>query len=234
MGAVLIYTRVSTLGQAIDGYGLDAQEDACRRWAALHGHAVVDAVQERGVSGTKDETERPVLADALLRLRDGDADLLLVSSLDRLARAVTVQEALLAVLWAAGGEVATADHGVVQRDDPDDPWRTAMREMAGVMAGLERRLIVKRLRDGRKAKARQGGKAVGRYPYGWDRDGEVPEEQATLLLIRERRAAGATWDAVADELNAGEVRPRSAPCWTPTNLSKVARRGAAERVYTEV
>ena len=57
------------------------------------------------------------------------------------------------------------------------PMRTAMRQMVGVFGGLDRRLITRRLRDGRRAKAAQGGKAVGRYPFGWAEDGEVAREQ---------------------------------------------------------
>src|SRR4051812_41514176 len=103
----VIYLRVSTVGQAVDGFGLAAQEDACRRWCAMHGHEVVEVLREEGVSGAKDETERPALADALLRLEDGDADALLVPTLDRLARSVTVQEALLVMIWRAEGRVFT-------------------------------------------------------------------------------------------------------------------------------
>lgn len=226
---IIIYTRVSTVGQAVDGYGLDAQEDACRRWSAMNGHDVVAVLREEGVSGAKDESERPVLADALLRLRDGEADGIVVSTMDRLARSVTVQEAVLALIWQDDGRVFTADHGEVLRDDPDDPWRTAMREMAGVMAGLERRLIVKRLRDGRRAKAARGGKAVGRYPYGWSKDGPVPREQEVLHRIEAHRAAGLAWDDVAERLNADGLRPRRAPRWTARNLGKVAEARPADR-----
>ncbi|HEV2928352.1 MAG TPA: hypothetical protein VGW74_06645 [Propionibacteriaceae bacterium] len=47
----------------------------------------------------------------------------------------------------------TTDQGEVLRDDPDDPMRTAMRKMAGVMYELDRRLVVPRLRRGRRLKA---------------------------------------------------------------------------------
>lgn len=64
-----------------------------------------------------------------------------------------MQETILALAWRDGGHVFALDQGgEVLRDDP---VRTAMREMAGVFAGLDRRMIVKRLRDGRKAKLRK-------------------------------------------------------------------------------
>jgi DNA invertase Pin-like site-specific DNA recombinase len=83
-------------------------------------------------------------------LREQRAQGLIVARLDRMARAVTIQEALLAIVWQLNGPVFAVDMGgEVPPDDPDDPMRTAMRQMAGVFAELDRRMIVKRLRDGR-------------------------------------------------------------------------------------
>ena len=53
-----------------------------------------------------------------------------VYNLDRLARKLTVQEGVLATVWDRGGSVfSLGDGGEVQQDDPDDPMRTAMRQM---------------------------------------------------------------------------------------------------------
>ena len=103
---------------------------------------------------------------------------------------------------------------------------TAMRQMAGVLAELDRPLIIKRLRDGRRAKTAQGGKAVGRYPFGWSKDGEVAREQRVLVAVRDLRADGLRWRDVADRLNAGGAayRPRNADAWTAAGPAKVGRR----------
>lgn len=90
----------------------------------------------------------------------------------------------------------TADAGEVLANDPDDPMRTAMRQVVGVFAELDRAMIAKRMRDGRKAKADAGRHAVGAYPYGFtgtgegrDRDaGPRAEEQEALSRILELRA----------------------------------------------
>ncbi|WP_396835343.1 hypothetical protein [Mycobacterium sp. ITM-2016-00316] len=76
--------------------------------------------------------------------------------------------------------------------------------MTAVFSGLERRMIAKRLRDGRKAKAAKGGWAAGRTPYGYrsekknerGRDNpngklvEVPAEQETLARMLELSRKG--------------------------------------------
>lgn len=71
----------------------------------------------------------------------------------------------------SGVQVHSADVGKVARDDPDDPMRTAMRQMAGVFAELDRAMTVKRVRDGRKAKKAKGGHPSGSYPYGFCKAG---------------------------------------------------------------
>jgi hypothetical protein len=74
-----------------------------------------------------------------------------VADLLRLARALTVQEVILAQVWAYCAVMFTTDQGEIFRDDPDDPMRTAMRQMAGVLAQLERGMIAFRLRMGKRA-----------------------------------------------------------------------------------
>src|SRR5688572_22082195 len=129
---MIAYLRVSSESQT-DAYGLDVQEREVRDWARRNGHRIVAVHTDAGVSGAKDHSDRPGLSAAIADVCEhhtGSA--LLIPRLDRLARSVTVQEGTLAFIWKEDGRVFTADQGEVVRDDPDDPYRTAMREMAGV------------------------------------------------------------------------------------------------------
>jgi hypothetical protein len=56
----------------------------------------------------------------------------------RLARTLVVQEAVLGHVWKHTGRVFAVDVGEVLQDDPDDPMRTAIREIMGVFAQRER------------------------------------------------------------------------------------------------
>lgn len=154
-------------------------------------------------------------------LRDDQADLLLVARLDRVARDLTIQEAVLAEVWRLDAEVHACDLGMVQRDDPDDPMRTAIRQVMGAFAQLDRAMLVKRLSDGRAAKKRAGGKAVGRYPFGWSKDGPVPDEQHVIENVRALRNSGMTWEQVTLQINARGTRwfPRTGRPWSRQNLA---------------
>src|SRR5690348_17162316 len=126
---LVAYLRVSSDGQ-VDGYGLDVQMESMQRWASSAGHRIVDTYTDAGVSGAREAFDRPGLSAALEAVQAlPDAGGLVVARLDRLARALTVQEAALAVVWRHGGRVFTADSGEVLADDPDDPMRTALRQV---------------------------------------------------------------------------------------------------------
>ncbi len=221
---VVAYLRVSTNGQAESGFGMDVQDAQVRAWAEAHDHEVVRVCKDEAISGTADAVDRPGLACAMGTV-PGDADAVLVARLDRLARSLTIQEAILAAIWRDGGEVFAVDQGEILRDDPDDPFRTAMRQMAGVFAQLDRAMIVKRLRDGRKAKTAAGGHGVGRYPFGQCKDGAVEREQAVLDHVRVLRGAGTPWRQVADDLNGrAHFGPRTADRWTTATTAHLGRK----------
>jgi DNA invertase Pin-like site-specific DNA recombinase len=234
---VVAYLRVSTIEQADKGYGLDMQRQAIAKAANSIGAKVVAWCADEGLSGAKPAVDRPGLGEALTMVRLGQADGLIVRDLDRLARAVTVQEAVLAEVWQrkSAAVYTSVPAQEVLRDDPDDPMRTAMREMAGVFAGLERRMIAKRLRDGRKTKAANGGHVNGPAPYGWRTSKrtpsnphgalvEVASEQKALRLMRSMSAAGASTREIARALNAEGHPTKRGGTWSSPTVSRIIQR----------
>jgi DNA invertase Pin-like site-specific DNA recombinase len=161
-------------------------------------------------------------------IREGRADGLLVAKLDRLSRLFTDQEGALAKVWEYGGRVFTVETGEVLADDPDDPMRTAIRQIIGVIHQLDRAQIAKRLRDGRKLKADRGGHANGRPPYGWRAEGRElvaePAEQATVVRVGELHGQGESLRGIAAVLEAEGRRPRYGQRWHPTMLARILER----------
>ena len=157
---------------------------------------------------------------------------LIVAKLDRLARALHVQESVLQVVWRSGGSVFTADGGEVLEDDPDDPMRTFVRQVMGGAAQLERGLIAKRMRDGRKEKASMSRHAVGQYRFGQHGDGKGrerdaapnPAEQVALDRIVALRRAGRSYREIATTLDAEGLRPRRADRWSAMSVRNIATR----------
>jgi DNA invertase Pin-like site-specific DNA recombinase len=179
-------------------------------------------------TGTTDR--RDGLEDALAAVRYNGADGLVVPSLDRLARSLTVQEAALQQVWAAGGRVFAIDTGEVLQDDPDDPVRTFVRQVLGAVSQLEAGMIARRLRRGRMHKAAAGGYAHGAPPYGWKaEEGELvldDDEQAVRNRMEALRDRGASLRAIADELNGMGVPAKRGGRWHPQTVARVLQRAS--------
>lgn len=234
------YLRVSTEKQADDDrYGLDRQRHNVERFVSRADgeHEIVAECVDIG-SGALGIDERDAFADVLVRLERGEIDGIVVDDVTRLARKLTVQEALLAMVWDRGGVVVTSEGFVVQEDDPDDPMRTAMRQMAGVFAQLNRAILVKQMRDGRKAKARRMAENGERYawshaPWGWRKEGSrlVPDEGSDARGVIEHmvsmQAAGLSLRAIAHRLNDdGHTTPEGG-AWSAVQVQRVLARERA-------
>ena len=217
----------------LDGYGLAAQEHAIRAFAKASGMRV-KRVRNTREGGLGDHPgRRPARVDGRARaMKTGEAAALLVPNLDRLARELHIQEAALALIWKMGGRVFTSEAGEVLEDDPDDPVRRAMRQMRGVFSELEKGLIVKRLRDGRRAKANSGGYDVGAPPFGFRAEGGtlVPaaDEQRAIAFMRRLDAKGKSFRQIAGALTEkGFKTKRGGTRWHPTQVARVLGRAAA-------
>lgn len=233
---LVAYLRVSSI-ELSSGFRLADQRRAIRDAAKALDARVVKWCSDEGLSGALPAEERPGLECALAALDDGEADGLIVRDLDRLARAVTVQEAVIGRAWMLdhAAVFTSLPPQEVKRDDPDDPMRTAMREMAGVFAGLERRMVAKRLRDGRRAKAAAGGHATGATPYGWKSAKRSPSnpngalvpvaaEQAALRRMAELRASGASTHHIADLLTKEGHPTKRGGRWASATVARILAR----------
>ena len=84
------YLRVNTTEQALSGLSLDAQRSAIEAECACQGWDLVDIVADEGVSGSKAPAKRTGLSDALTRISNDEADLLVALRLDRLTKSTEV------------------------------------------------------------------------------------------------------------------------------------------------
>lgn len=226
---VIGYLRVSTGKQVREGYGLADQEKQVRAWCRANGHKLVRIVRDDAKSGTLEAAERPGLLEVLKAVRGHEAEGVIMRDLDRIARTLTVQEAVLAQLWKLNGHafiVTSAEE--IPQDDPDDPMRTAMRQMAGVFAQLERAMVVKRMRNGRQAKADDGGYAYGAPAFGRKAEGRTlvtdDTEAATIIRMRQLRAEGLSYRLIAAQLNAEGLKAKHGATWYPMTVKRTLDR----------
>lgn len=223
------YARISVASG--NGDSLDAQADALAAWAKRERHDLVAVHQDAGLSGTLEATERAGLAAAFGTL-GASAELLVVHRLDRLARELHVQEAILAKAWSLGARVFSAVDGEILQDDPDDPMRKFVRQVMGAAAELERGMVVARMQGGRRRKRMQGRHIGGSRPYGYelveDDEGHrlepLPVEQKVIIRMRRLRGRGKSFAAVAAVLNRDRVPSPGGGLWYPASVRRVVER----------
>jgi DNA invertase Pin-like site-specific DNA recombinase len=111
--------------------------------------------------------------------------------------------------------------------------RTALRQVQGVINELDRNMIRKRLRDGRRVKRERGGYVGGRPPYGYRAEGgelvEDEGEQQVIRRIRDLADSGFSTRAIADVLNAEGETLKSGGRWSHVGLWAVLNPDAARK-----
>lgn len=195
------YVRVSGKGQ-VEGDGFARQEAAIRSYAKAHGIKLERIFREEGVSGTVEV--RPALAEMLVSLEQNGhgIKLVIIEKLDRLARDLMVQEAIVHDLRKGGFSLVSALEGADLLEN--DASRKLIRQVFGAIAEYDKTMTVAKLRAARERKRNEEGRCEGRKAYAPD---TLPEaHRAALEVIRKLRRVKPgqkrmSYPAIAEELN---------------------------------
>ena len=233
MKKAIIYARVSTTEQAVNGTSLEQQQERGFEYAERRDAIAVRVCVDAGVSGALYET-RPGIIEAIEAIERKEAELLIVTKVDRLGRSARVIQQIAERIDRAGGQIVTCDGMELGRTSVG---KLTLNTFAG-MAEFERDTIRERSMNGRRAKALQGVQTTrNRSPYGYhivthkdvDRGlyskeltGQYVIVEETAPWIREiftRYAGGASLRAVASWLEAqGVPTPRNGKGWQAKSL----------------
>ena len=198
------YVRVSTAGQAASGLGLEAQRATIEAAAAAMGLRVGSWHEDAGRSGAR-MGNRPGLRAALAEIAAGLASGLIVPKLDRLGRNTIEVLQLVERARREGWRLIALDMGGADLTTPAGEMVVTALAMA---ARFEWRRISERQREKHDA-LRRAGRPRGRPA--------VPAELADRLIAM--RAEGATYQAIADALNAeGAPTARGGTAWRPSTV----------------
>jgi site-specific DNA recombinase len=201
---------------------LDAQRSRIAAWCEATGAELVEVIEDAGVSGSKNLSDRAggKRIAKLLDARKPDVDAVVVLRLDRLGRDAAETLALLRRFRT--GKVGLVS--ITDRIDLGTPQGRAMAQMGAVFAELERALIGQRTSEA-ICELRRQGRAYGPTPYGWNAvDGRLEandDEQDVLRRIRHLREAKLGYAKVAGVLNKEGVKPKRAASWSAMAVRSV-------------
>jgi DNA invertase Pin-like site-specific DNA recombinase len=166
MKRVALYLRVSTVDQHPE-----TQLHDLREFASQRGLQIVREYTDHGFSGTK--ARRPALDELMEDARRHKFDVLMVWSIDRLARSTKHLLQTLDELNGRGIQFLSQREAI----DTEGPLGRAIIVIVSAMAELERCIMIERVRAGMR-RAKIEGRRIGRAP--------LKVNRALLLQDRER------------------------------------------------
>jgi DNA invertase Pin-like site-specific DNA recombinase len=206
------YLRVSAEGQ-LEGDGPARQKEKITRYCNTNRIEVTGWYSDTE-TGTKQN--RPELARLMVDLETNGHEVktVVIERLDRLARDLMVQEAIIRDLGKKGVQLVSADEG--QDLAGADPTRKLVRQVLGAIAEYEKTMLVLKLKAARERKRKRTGKCEGRKRYGEQSEEERKVICRIKLLRRRRRGgySGMTYQAIAERLNGEGILTRQGKRWT--------------------
>ena len=146
MGEYIVYLRVSTMKQSVEGQKLEIQKQ----------FPSIKKIFEENVSG-KNLEDRPALKEALDYLREGDT--LVVYSYSRLSRSLADLLKIINLLKQKNVTLIS----LTEKFDSNSPQGLLFITVLGSLAQFEREILLERQRAGIEA-AKLQGKYKGRQP----------------------------------------------------------------------
>lgn len=175
-----LYVRVSTDDQAKEGFSIEAQKRRLLAFCESQDWSIADLYIDDGYSAK--DMERPHMKRMLRDMTNDVFDVVLVYKLDRLTRSAADCDHLIKTFEAHKIAFQSCTESFETRTATG---RLFIRLIADI-AQWERENIGERVRMGQEQKVLEGKKPGGKYPYGYDSNGDsIPEEFDNLRRLRD-------------------------------------------------
>jgi DNA invertase Pin-like site-specific DNA recombinase len=233
MQNVVGYVRVSTQGQARDGYSLQYQVDEIIKYCKENKLNLIRIYEDRGISGAKvDEegltVERESLQNMLADISQSDIRSIIVLNTSRLWRSDMAKVLIQRELKRNQVDVKSIEqlNYSIFNHDPNDFLVNGMLELLDQYQRLE---IALKLGRGRRKKAEQGGYAGGGIAFGYKaRKGQkmITVDENKAIVVRrlfELKADYPSWTLkqFAEQLNAEGYKTEQGKAFTKVQIKRI-------------
>lgn len=226
------YIRVSTLGQASsDRFGMDEQRDIITKYCDDHGLQLMGWYIDSGVSGTAES--RPAMDSLLYNgLKYPAISYVVCAKSDRMARDIKLYYYYLMLLEKKGIELVSATEELV---NDSTGLGEIYKSLMLFVAEQERKNITMRTSGGRNQKARTGGYAGGKTPFGYRAVGgqlEIdPKEADIVRKVFFLYVRGMSANAITSYLNQSGARGRAGTWLATSTIINILKREKLYRGY---
>ncbi|MGO8820153.1 MAG: recombinase family protein [Desulfomonilaceae bacterium] len=203
------YVRVSTSGQALDGFSLEMQESKIRAYCQFNDLNLSEVIVDAGISG-KNLTGRPGAQRLMSMIESKKIGAIVVYKLDRLGRSTTDLLDIAKLIEKKGVTL----HSITEKLDTSTALGLFFFTLTGAMAEMERGLISERTIAGMAQKRQEGGRVsrFARFGYRFNSKGnlEIDEtEQAAISRIKYLHSKSYSLKAIEQRLEAEGFRSRN-------------------------
>ncbi|MEC2077050.1 recombinase family protein [Metabacillus fastidiosus] len=233
---VIGYIRVSTQGQARDGYSLAYQEDEIKAYCQTHGYTLLRLFKDEGISGAKVneealEVDRIGFQEMLEYLAHHEVDYVVTLNTSRLWRSDIVKVLVHRELKKYGVDIRSIEQPQysIHKKDPSDFLINGLMELLDQYQRLE---IALKLGRGRNKKAQQGGYAGGNIALGYKvekgKKGLVIDDRQakTVQRVFDLRQLYPSWSLtkIAEQLNDEGHRTKQGKLFTKVQVKRILDR----------
>jgi len=223
MKTAIGYIRVSTEQQADEGVSLEAQKAKIAAWCEINDYQLAQVYVDAGISG-KSMDKRIGLQDALAATKKDNA--LVVYSLSRLARSTKDCISIGEHLKKKGCDLVS----ITEKIDTGSAMGEFFFTLMAALGQMERKLIAERTVMALKHKKAKG-EVYSPIPFGYSaiegRLVAVEYEAKIVADMLQKRAAGFTLQAIADDLNNAGINGKKGGIWNAKTISRIIERQQA-------
>lgn len=204
------YARISK--EEANSVSLDVQRSKINAYASVTDREPVhEVIADDGYTGAN--TNRPGFQRLLAAVERGEVSAVIVAKLDRLSRSL---EDVLRIIKLCDKH-KTAFLSVSETLDTSNAVGRLLLHVLASFGEFERERITERVTDALTHK-RRNGKVYGPVPFGYRRNADrleaAADEQTALAQMRAMRDGGASYQRIADELNARGPATHSGKPWS--------------------
>lgn len=215
-----LYIRVSTQEQAKEGYSIPHQKERLFRYCEAMNWEIIEIYADEGISGSTIE-KRPAAIKMLQDAKKKKFENILILRVDRLCRNTKDLLEIVEILKKYDVSLNAVDQQI--------DYKTSIGKMTltilGTFAEFEHSTIHERTMEGRKQKASQGIKSLGRrVPFGYDyiNGNFVANSDAQIVkLIFEKVADGYGYNQVATFLRKNNVPTIDKLDWNRLHIKRI-------------
>ncbi len=204
------YRRVSSEEQALHGFSLEAQKEACWNKAKEIGATSILEFADEGETGKI--LDRPGLEALRQAVEDGLIDCVVILDPDRFSRKLSHQLLLTEEFEKAGVELV-----FVNFEWEDSPEGRLFYSIRGAVSEYEREKITERMKRGQIQKAKQGRPPIGVYHYGYDYD---PATETISINDKEAKAVRYIYKSLIQGMTPAAIAISLTESGTPTKTGK--------------